>query len=364
MDNTGLKYPGRSYGVGASLGLGKTPSCVDCGADISTLDVKNISYYELGYDSTVSCMFNTSSALTLTAVWNGTDVWDASGSLPNGYWDDFRAFGLSTTCLTAAVANDSRYLYGFLAGRYHENVNQMQCEVTFKPAQFHIEADLNGQMVNVTKFTGELSVRDIDPSGLLRENVFMSLSYASVTLTTQYTSLYGNAYDANIRSVAHQHGRDYATTDDVLRAVEDSIEAFLDALLIDFSAAQVLIAEETSPVHVAIMFNAAKFGQPGYVYAVFAINALLLLGVLLDAGITRFWKRAPLLNIFDLKSAILAAVRVENHALSKAAKAWNGDSADSEAGSVRFQLHGAAEVLRRDEPDWSSEAFLLSERNR
>lgn len=215
-------------------------------------------------------------------------------------------------------------------------------------------------MVNVTKISDETAT-DIDASGLLRENAFMSLSYVSVTLTTLYESLYASAFHTNVGNVAYQRGHVNATSDDVLSGIEDSIEAILDAYLINFSAAQILIANETSATAARVGYKAASLGQPGYVYATFAINVVLLLIVLIETAITRFWRRAPLLNIFDVKSSILAATTIQSSDLSKAAIAWSGDSADRKLGSVRLRSNGAGH-LQHDESTMSTETFLLAER--
>jgi len=75
LDNTGFTYVGRSYGVGASVGL------LDNAVTTNTLALF-YSYIEDGYEATTACAYNESSGFILrdtTNVW----VYEAYGELPD-----------------------------------------------------------------------------------------------------------------------------------------------------------------------------------------------------------------------------------------------------------------------------------------
>ncbi|KAA6407162.1 MAG: hypothetical protein FRX48_08963 [Lasallia pustulata] len=94
--------------------------------------------------------------------------------------------GPSTAVALAAVADDTRYFYGFIGGSlFYADFNSSQCEATFSPTTFH---------------------DDIDSTGGLIYNAFMGVSFLSQILTTIYTGLLGDAFNLNIDAVQNREG--------------------------------------------------------------------------------------------------------------------------------------------------------------
>ncbi|KAF2722558.1 hypothetical protein K431DRAFT_221544 [Polychaeton citri CBS 116435] len=368
LDRTGFTYRGRSYGVGSTLGL--LPLFCregdDCDLGVNVVNLKTSTFFENGYDTNVNCMFNASSELNLVQQGNvdvpgagSVDVWQATGSLPNGNWDSFPTWGKSTECVMAANDAEGRYLYGFITAGdgYYTRLNTIQCEVNFLPARFQVDVDFLEKSINVTKTASDNSTSsplDIDPSGKLRSNIFMQLSYMSVTLTTLYTSLFANAFHNNIVNVIARDGNSVTedpsssipgTNDEILAGIQESIEASLDAFAGAFGAAQSMLAQEITPADTKVEFSVAKFGETSYVYGSFLFNAVLILLVTVELVLTRFWRRALKFNIFDVKSAIMAVASAHDEGLAEEAKSWNGDGSDLEVGKIRLWLQRGIPAL-------------------
>jgi hypothetical protein len=74
----------------------------------------------------------------------------------------------------------------------------------------------------------------------------MQLSYASVTTSSLYNSVLGNAFVSNYKSVARSNGQADPTPANILIRVQRSIEAAINASLLSFGASQLLLARETN----------------------------------------------------------------------------------------------------------------------
>ncbi|KAF3903128.1 hypothetical protein ABW21_db0205737 [Orbilia brochopaga] len=218
LDSTGYVYLGRSYGVGASVGL-KDPQVSDNNKlpggtkDVSPDLIRSYFYLEDGYHANVSCQKNDSAQLHFSRLGGPLDyipaqAYRASGSLPNGGWDGFPTWGVLNsgfvTALAAVIGQD-RYMYGFLAGGAYKEMNKTQCEVTFTPARFNVSVDMGTKQVTVTPIALPKEIRqadiDIDPSRALTNISFLGASYISQTQTTLYTSVLGDAFKSNVGNI-------------------------------------------------------------------------------------------------------------------------------------------------------------------
>lgn len=345
--------------MGASVGLVE-PSCSGAQFD----NMRSLQYADYGYDAQVECLYNASSDLrsekrgdipyNVSGTSGGITLQEAIGSLPNGDWDSFptwTAWGGDTSVIIAASAKNDRFLLGFLAGNaYYRELNQVQCEVWFAEDEFVIDADYAVKTINVTKASillaaGQFPPRAssihgpvFEPSGKLMQNAFMQLSYVSVTMSSLYTSVLGNAFVRNYESVAKSNGNTKTTSDDILFGIQQSIEAVIDASLISFGASQIMLVDETFQQKVEVTQSVAKLGEARYVYAAFGLNILLLVVVVLECILTRFWVVAPRFNVLDTKTALLLGPRIQDQNFRAATNDWDGDGADRRKGMIRVKM--------------------------
>lgn len=157
LDNSRYKFSGRSYGVASTVGLVPEPSLT---ANIGSGSLQKFEYEELGYHSSVICIYNDTSNLSLTenghfktpgGIYGPTGFW-ANGTLPTGIWDGYPTWAVidnGTVTAIAAVANSSHYVYGFAVGHYNQDLSHIQCEVEFTPRLFSIEVDARSQIITV-----------------------------------------------------------------------------------------------------------------------------------------------------------------------------------------------------------------------
>jgi hypothetical protein len=133
--------------------------------------------------------------------------------------------------------------------------------------------------------------------------------------------------------------------DVVLAAVADFFSAIVDDLLVGYGASQIIVGNDTISTPLNITVEAARIGEPGYIYATLGLNLLNLSLVLLEVARTRFWSRLRKFNYLDLKSAIVAssaggpvlAVKVDQtHRLQ--GSCWSGDPADPILNNLRITL--------------------------
>ena len=243
FDNSRYSFNGRSFGVGTTVGwpvFNRTQQAADL-PDISNLNnVAGYNFEQVGYRTQVSCIINSSSEWNLyqlyeTGISGIPIIISALGPLPNSPANTstfqrgminqtFDAVPVSlaqfaylsdvTMAAIAAVSNDgTNYLAltsydGSLGAtsdlprttRY-DFLNHAQCEVKFIPRIFHIEADADERLINVT------DVRDaeeglIDPTvgdgtfptgqGILAQMVMRQTMVLSASITTLFYSAVGD----------------------------------------------------------------------------------------------------------------------------------------------------------------------------
>jgi len=177
LDLTTFQFAGRSYGVGASVGL-HTP-----------VDVKNFQYSEDGYPTSVECMTNVSLPAQLDLVFNATayrasdtilpSAWAPSGYLPNSDMKlstDLYGISLSGNYSVFGVLGSSdagRFMYRMVPGRGYTMFQDMQCELFFTPTRFNVSVDVTNGMIQVTPFENSTHY-DIDPTGVIKVHPYLS----------------------------------------------------------------------------------------------------------------------------------------------------------------------------------------------
>ncbi|KAH7144826.1 hypothetical protein DER46DRAFT_672520 [Fusarium sp. MPI-SDFR-AT-0072] len=345
LDGTGYFYHGRSYGVGSAIGLLQPTYSGDPNAII-----RRYSFVEDGYYANVSCHYNKSSQLSFAksdrvstpdGIYGPQGYW-VHGSLPNGQWAGFPTWGVlyeGFTTSIAAVNNQSRYMYGFLAGDAYSMLNQTQCEVWFTPSRFNVSVDMDAKNISVT--LSQQKALDIDPSRALANISFHGVGYLSQTLTTLYTSVLGDSFRRNVENVQSRVQRKEVTDQDVIEAVEDGLRLLLDHFLEGSGAAQVMLLRKTKPMSGTITVQVFRIG------AFWSALSLLFISTLIAATAVMVYYKYGLwskirsdaeCDFMDFKSAILGSLKGLRSEI-ELVKAWNGQSEDRQVGELRVQAN-------------------------
>jgi hypothetical protein len=138
-----------------------------------------------------------------------------------------------------------------------------------------------------------------------------------------------------------------------LRGIEDSLTSMLDNVLLAYSSAQLMIANDTSEVPTTALITSIRVGEPIYIYAIAAINFLLVLVFLLEAARTKGWKGLKKFDYMDIKSVVIGTsiggTAIANAAARRAYASdqarWDGSAADSVAGNVAVHLDHRDDTL-------------------
>jgi hypothetical protein len=113
-----------------------------------------------------------------------------------------------------------------------------------------------------------------------------------------------------------------------------------------------MIAKDSHPVPATVTFNALRFWQDSYIYAITIVNSLVVLCVLCEAARTRGWKGLLRFNYFDPRNLIVAASR-GGEGVADAARGAESSTSGGSIGPFNRTGHGVGHVrvLLRDDGD-------------
>ncbi|KAI9650392.1 hypothetical protein NHQ30_000406 [Ciborinia camelliae] len=316
FDNSKFLYVGRSYGIGASVGLADDDILSDSIA-------MGYTFQEVGYAAETECIYNQTSDFTL--IPNGLQLFAARGRLPDtgNTTGEFSVYlGHSTKSLVAigvAASNtgyNPRYL-AIAAGDDYGYLNTTQCRTEFIPSIFNVSVSLPGKNITITRI--DLTAEDIEPSGNLTHVVERQFELASNDLTGIYQSILGSAlnfsiadYQTYINSSSYTSIR--PTDEEInLMGIQNSVTAMIDDLLVAYSSAQLMIANDTKTADAIVTYTAVRFGQPVYVYSVFIVNLVIIFVVMVEAIRTRSWTYLTPFDYNDLGALAGASSRGGHH---------------------------------------------------
>jgi hypothetical protein len=83
----------------------------------------------------------------------------------------------------------------------------------------------------------------------------------------------------------------------------------IDDILISYASAQLMVGRLFTQQPARTMVYALQFGQPGYIYAVFILNLIIIFAVLGEATRTYGWADLGRFNYLDPRDLIIAASR-------------------------------------------------------
>jgi hypothetical protein len=288
LDNTRFTYYGRSYGVGASIGLLDDDILGD---PLATRYV----FQERGYNAQVTCIYNLTTDWTITQV--SKNNFRAQEFLPNSasfYYADYFGYG-STPMVAIGVApskTDGRIL-GIATGLDQAFLNTTQCSIDFQPTLFNITVGTIGRNITVTPVS-HTGVEDIELLGNLSFTAIRQFLLISTDQTGLYTCLVGISFNNSIGdynlSLANADHEPVSEANVTIAGLQNSITAKTDDILGAYAAAQTMVARSTSNTTGTVDVLAFKFGEDAYIYAVVVMNVVILMVVLVEAWRTRGWK--------------------------------------------------------------------------
>jgi hypothetical protein len=153
LDNTAFTYLGRSYGIGASIGL------LDDEILGNPLATQYL-FQERGYNAQVTCIYNASSNYLIEQV--STSDYAVTGKLPNSnhpeYYDYFGySPGPLVSIATASTQTPGRIL-AIAAGSDYAFLNTTQCSINFQPTLFNVTVGIVGRNIQSFQFPPRLKI--------------------------------------------------------------------------------------------------------------------------------------------------------------------------------------------------------------
>ena len=321
-----------------------------------------------------------------------------NSSLSDGYLENYAQVGFNLTEEVVSLSghiNNEEGILAIVSGQSYNELNQTQCSVNFTPTRFRIAVDVIQKQINVSVV--DTKITDMNPTtaggtfpeyscntgcnitnrtagrrpglGLITSQVMIGISTITRINTSLWTSIVGDTF---YRSIANARLSNSNLTGDepILLAITKSFESMIDDLLLGFSSAQIVIADSTEPASVTATVQAIRIGQASYIYAIAAINLLLVSLALYELFRTHTWRHLLLFDYRDIKS-VMVATSISGSAIADysdmqhagARTKWVADLAGRLVGNTQVKLtrkgHGTAIVL-----DDSEEGTGFKERTR
>lgn len=309
-DKSQYSFVGRSYGVGAAVGL----LDADLRGPRRSSSLLFYNYTEPGYMTQVNCFRNESLQWHLERVQGGRSgngipaIYYAIGMMPNADPNvdgvDFYAIAGHNNGSSIIALSSKRY-YGrdviaITAGPDYTILNRTQCEITFVPSMFQVHVDAEDKLIRVSPVNAskimtpaEVLEAPFDPTGKLSLNIVNAFNTLSPISSGLYTSLIGNVLISNIDNMRKIDN----SSDGSFTAVADSLSAIADDLLLFIGGSQFFIANggrgDFASVGVQASMQAVRIGDLKYVFAVFGICATLLLAMVVESYRTIGWTLLP-----------------------------------------------------------------------
>ncbi|PYI22376.1 hypothetical protein BO99DRAFT_440850 [Aspergillus violaceofuscus CBS 115571] len=416
LDNTGYSYTGRSYGVGASVGL------TDSGLRTTYPHATGYTYVEPGYVAHVECAYNRSSAFRLEDLGEYA-LYAARGPLPDsvnasrrdgGEYSVYTGYSTRTIVAVGVAAQPVAYTrqryVAVAAGGYYAGLNASQCVVVFEPAWFGVEVAVAGKVVrvvpgsrggnvsfssssaatatataaavgidkrdddddagNAAQGNATATTADIDPTNKTIHVAMRQLELISNDLTSFYRSTLGDAFNTSIADY-RTSVTTTTTTTNTTNTTEDAIAlagitnvyvSLIDDILAGYASAQLMVGGFTQQTAATVTVEAFRVGSHPYIVCVFATSLGLLLVVAAEMVRTRLWRGLPRWDYMEMKMVVAAASNGGRGIAERAAeKGWGADAVGRIpvrlVGGDRDQVAGGWRLVVEDSVD--KEMLLL-----
>lgn len=279
---------------------------------------RSYTYQEDGFETSVRCIYNESSALIIADTESATMLYAAEGMLPNSDEPEYSVMvghGMGAIVAMGVGRNqhDPRRIVGIAAGEFYQNLNSTQCTLDFTPTWFNITVGLQERNITVTPAAKlpPAPYQAFSAEANLTQVVTRQLELISNMQINLYASLLGNSLNASIADfiAASQNsttGRPMSFRDATLPGLSNAITAMVDDMLVAYGSAQLMIAKQYSPVPALFTSTAMRIGQNSYIYATLAVNCVVLILFVSEGIRTRGWTRVPILEYSDPAALIIA----------------------------------------------------------
>jgi hypothetical protein len=325
FDSSGYTYTGRNYGVGYGVGTSRGLRA----QDLHAARVQSYSFIETGYDTTINCAKNLTSALYFVQVEEAStndtpNVVDLSGYLPNSFpGSGAETYPIATwrtneENMTAWAAlhnpNDGTNFLTIAAGPgKYVQFNQTQCQIIFTPREFRVDVNVTSRSFIVTPQISRGNVTDPEPTGNLTAAVVRSINLLSRMTSGLYVSEVGEALVESLEGLMMETNKtDGAINDDmILTSVSSFLMSMVDGVLSAYSNGQVHIANDIDVLNITnAQCTAVRLGADKYIYGVFALNLFIVIVVLLEATRRKAWAGLPswdLRSVEDIVTSCMAS---------------------------------------------------------
>ncbi|GFF54514.1 hypothetical protein IFM46972_10041 [Aspergillus udagawae] len=310
LDNSGYTYHGRSYGVGAPVGL------VDDTLRRENPRATNYIYQETGLAADVACIYNHTSQFTINEV--GNVLYALMGPLPDSNLSapeysvyigrgDRTIVGIGVSSQPTAYTA-KRYL-AIAAGDYYTPLNATQCTVTYTPTRFNVSVDIPSRNITVAMLDAAAAA-SIDPTHRIAHVVTRQLELISNDLTSFYRSTLGDALNASIsdyRTAVASTNTSLSEEQIALTGLENAIISFVDDMLVAYASAQLVVGGFASPASAAVHVSALRLGSRVYIVATVVITGVIVLLVIAETVRTKGWRGLPVFDYLDNRMLVLGA---------------------------------------------------------
>jgi hypothetical protein len=138
LDNTGYRYQGRSFGVGASVGFAEVPT---------QNELRCYTFEEPGYMASITCWYDRKMSFHISQVPEGDQgyplFYRANGTISSGSYEDITLPGFNDREVVALLGNPhkGRNVWGIATGQKadkYSQINQTSCEAFFDKRLFGV----------------------------------------------------------------------------------------------------------------------------------------------------------------------------------------------------------------------------------
>ena len=346
LDRTQYNYINRSYGVGSSVGL------TDKQFASNTL---KYTFFESGFDTNISCIYNQSSAWGLTpsagqpSGWN-LAVYEAEGVLPNTRSDfqwDYVAASIGKNPAIVALVSDTNNEQNYIAfttnAEQYSALNNSQCQVFFTQRNFQVDVDPLARTIIVSPLEEIIWMPNKTlADSYIAKTVMMLYGLSNTLSTSLYVNPLGNVLMNNIDNVQAVYGNSTTTT---LAGIEAVLTSIMDDTRVAYGSAQAMLLNDTVSVSVAVTYSAYSIGTRPYIMAILVFTGVTALVYTIEALRTRGWSHLSKLNFLDVKGIIVAASRGGRAVADEArtlhqsrGSMWVADPSDLLAGGIHVKL--------------------------
>ncbi|KAL1632893.1 hypothetical protein SLS58_011286 [Diplodia intermedia] len=224
--------------------------------------------------------------------------------------------------MISTLANKTHDNYGFFG------FNATQCEIDWKFREFLLDVDAVKKTISVTT-SNETDWPDYGDAFLA--NLTSKLAAFTYNDGSFGGSMLGRAMRMNTDNLnwtMHQTGSEteMATEDILLRSLEDFITYAFDSSIIAMASSLAVLTNATIPVNATVSVQAIVYGSAGYVYSIFAINAVICLVYAAEALRTRGWGLISPVDFLDMATLVVAASRGGSGIAESFEQAVKGDT--------------------------------------